>query len=93
MQGNLMQIMTVAIENKPKLGDACNHCGYCCLTEVCVVGQELTGSDIGPCKLLVSEGDQHKCQLADTPTMKEVIGMGTGCCAETQNEVMARLTS
>ena len=90
---NLMQIMTVAIETKPKKGEACNHCGYCCLTEVCVVGQQLGGGMYGPCKLLKTEGDKHMCSLADTPTMKELIGMGTGCCAETQNEVMARLTS
>lgn len=91
MTYSLIKILNVAVETKPKLGEACNSCGYCCLTEVCVVGQDLTGSDIAPCKLLISEGDKHYCKLAANETTRKVLGIGSGCCAETQNEVMERM--
>lgn len=87
----LINVLNISIENKPKMGDACNSCGYCCLTEVCAVGQELTGSSCAPCKLLISEDDKHYCQLAKNETTKKILGIGTGCCAETQNESLARL--
>lgn len=86
---NLMQIMTVALESKPKLGDACNQCGYCCLTEVCVIGQELGGGNCAPCKLLVQRDGKHFCSLAEVCSTD--LGIGVGCCAETQYEVIKRL--
>ena len=88
---NLMQIMTVAIESKPKFGDACNQCGYCCLTEVCVVGQELGGGTIAPCKLLTEKDGKHLCSVADI--LKDELGIGSGCCAETQAEAIARVSN
>lgn len=88
---NLLKIITVSIENKPKKGQPCNSCGYWCLTEVCPVGVELTGSDIAPCKLLITEGDKHTCILAQHETTRKVLGIGTGCCAETQQEVITRI--
>lgn len=92
----LIELLNVAVSTKPVIGSQCNNCGYCCLTEVCVVGQELTGNTIGPCTLLVKEkgSDKHHCQLVlndDSETMANILGIGTGCCAETQNEAMARL--
>ena len=89
----LIKVMTLAHETKPKMGEPCNHCGYCCLTEVCVVGQEITGKTIAPCDLLVSEGDKHHCKLVlnDVPDIKETLGIDTSCCAETQAETINRL--
>jgi uncharacterized cysteine cluster protein YcgN (CxxCxxCC family) len=101
MNSNLIKMVEVAVEIKPKFGDTCNHCGYCCLTEVCQVGQELTGKTIGPCKLLIGEEpnqkhydpNKHYCSAAlYIPEMKEAIGAGEGCCSETQREVITRLT-
>ena len=37
--GNLMELINVAVEQKPAMGEDCNHCGWCCLTEVCEMGQ------------------------------------------------------
>ncbi len=91
---DLLKILTVAVETKPRKGDACNHCGYCCLTEVCPVGKELGGGEYGPCKLLRSEDNKHYCSLAEKDdAFIKLIGASTGCCAETQNEVIARLTA
>lgn len=97
---NLLEVMNVAVNNKPSMGESCNHCGYCCLTEVCAIGQDLTGSTIAPCKLLVSEDGKHQCKLiveeekqGDSTLLKDIIGAGTGCCAETQKEVFDRLMS
>ena len=79
----LLDLLNISVENKPAYGDDCNNCGYCCLSEVCVVGQELTGKTIGPCSLLVQEGDKHFCSLViNSAEMKSVIGIGDGCCAD-----------
>jgi len=89
---NLIKVINVAVNNKPKMGEPCNSCGYCCLTEVCCIGQELTGSSIGPCKLLITDGDKHTCHLAKNEITRKALGIGTGCCAETQNEAIRKLT-
>ena len=91
IMNNLIKVVELAVSNKPKLGEECNSCGYCCLVEVCCVGQELTGKGIGPCELLITEGEKHTCKLADNETTKKALGIGTGCCAETQAEAMTRL--
>ena len=88
---NLGKLLTIAIELKPAFGQDCNHCGYCCLTEPCVVGKELTGKTFGPCELLQTKGDKHYCSLVETETMTEQMGFGTGCCAKTQNESIAEM--
>lgn len=89
----LIDTLNIAVDVKPVKGDPCNHCGYCCLTEVCAVGKELGGGEYGPCKLLRTDSDKHFCTLIErSDAFKELIGASTGCCAETQNEVIARLT-
>lgn len=88
---NLIELVAIATENKPKFGEPCNHCGWCCLTGPCPVGQELTGKKYGKCALLYQEGDKHYCTLASQPELFEVIGMGTGCDAKTQREVLTEL--
>lgn len=91
---DLIGLLNIAVETKPTKGDTCNHCGYCCLTEVCAVGKELGGGEYGPCKLLRTDGDKHYCTLVEkSDAFIEIIGVSTGCCAETQSEVIARLTA
>jgi len=99
---NLIKVMEIAIENKPAFGAKCNHCGYCCLTEICVIGQEFSGKTLGPCPYLVGENpnlnnynpNKHYCSIAiHTPEMKKEIGAGVGCCAETTAESLARITA
>lgn len=90
--GKLIEVMNIAIERKPTYGQACNHCGYCCccccLTEVCATGIQVTGTDVAPCKLIKTEGDNHYCSLGDTSLGKELLGIGEGCCAKTQQEAI-----
>jgi hypothetical protein len=81
-----------AVEIKPKFGENCNHCGYCCLTEPCPIGQDLTRKTIGPCELLIQEEDQYFCKLIRNGIDVD-IGQDKGCCAETQDETINRLTS
>ena len=88
---NLMELITVAAEMKPTFGQDCNHCGWCCLTGPCVVGQEITGKQYGACELLRTEGDKHYCSLAGNKSFDEEMAIGTGCDAKTQNEQLAEM--
>lgn len=85
---NLATLITRAEELKPKFGEPCNHCGWCCLTEVCSVGEYLTDTII-PCKMLISKGDKHMCSVAEK--YGDIIGISTGCCAKTQLEQLEEL--
>lgn len=89
---NLMSLIGVATELKPEFGDPCNNCGWCCLTEVCQMGEYYGATQVLPCSFLVSKGDVHQCGLILDGTMrKEVIGIGTGCDAKTQTEQLLEL--
>ena len=89
----LINLIQVATENKPSKGEDCNSCGWCCLTEVCPVGMELSGTTMIPCKLLTINNDtgKHTCSLVDKQPdiFASVIGAGEGCCAQTQQEILS----
>lgn len=87
----LMKLIKVAESEKPKMGDACNHCGWCCLTEVCQMGKEITGTEIIPCALLEKRDDGFYCSVANTAQAEGKMAYGVGCCAMTQQEALARL--
>jgi len=38
-------------------------------------------------------GFEHFCPLADTEFGQKTIGAGTGCCTETQQEILMRLSN
>jgi hypothetical protein len=90
-----IKLLQIAKSEKPAFSKPCNNCGYCCLMEPCAIGKELTGKQYGACELLVSdlEANKHYCQiiLNDVIGMKDVMGIGTGCCAKTQDELIASL--
>ena len=89
----LIDVINVAAERKPSFGDKCNHCGWCCLTEVCHTGKVVSGSGVIPCSLLVSKEDgRHYCQLMiDSPdAMAPLLGAGSGCDAMTGEERFRR---
>ncbi len=88
MKFNLDALIGIATSIKPKFGEACNNCGWCCMTGVCPVGQDLSGSDELPCKFLEGSGDnKYHCVLAgDNKLADSVLGIGTGCDAKTQTE-------
>ncbi len=77
---------------KPAYRSPCNNCGWCCLTEVCAVGVELSGSDDLPCKFMETKGDAHFCKLANVGELKSILSIGNGCDAKTQSEVINDLT-
>ena len=92
---DLMKVINISVGEKPEFGAECNHCGWCCLTEVCPTGQAITGTSVIPCSLLKSKGGKHYCSLiegADMQENKELIGAGVGCCAETQEERIIKLS-
>ena len=90
---NLIAMLPISVENKPKFGESCNSCGYCCLTEVCSVGKETGGGEFGPCKLLIKDENNEnkllcKLMLDENSPFREIIGTGTGCDAKTQQEMI-----
>ncbi len=86
----LKELIEVAEKLKPEFGESCNNCGWCCLTEVCATGVQFGKSTKIPCQFLEQEGDKHFCGLAkrNIPVMSEHLGIGTGCDARTQLEVI-----
>lgn len=85
---DLIELINIAADKKPAMGQDCNHCGWCCMTEVCEMGQAATGSSryAIPCSQLVETDGKYLCSLADTPNPD--MGFGTGCCAQTQDEAL-----
>lgn len=87
----LMQKLERAHREKPAEGERCNRCGWCCLTEVCQAGIATTGSDLAPCKNLKGKPGNYRCALATTPAARQLLGIGTGCCAVTVEEKLAAM--
>jgi hypothetical protein len=94
---SLIELIEIAETEKPAFGTPCNHCGWCCLTEVCPAGQDLGQDKYAiPCKFLRGEGKEqkHYCGLMiDIPEYKDIIGASDliGCDARTQREVINNL--
>ena len=89
---NLIQMIRIAEAHKPSFGTPCNHCGWCCMTEVCAVGKANGAGEMIPCKFLYQAGGDHFCDLAKTDKDKKKIGIGTGCDAITQAEQLRKLS-
>jgi len=85
----LMIKISKAEEIKPAFGDDCNHCGWCCMTEVCEVGREHGAGEMLPCKYL---DKNNLCGLAiQSKENAKLIGTNVGCCAMTQREMINQL--
>jgi hypothetical protein len=82
------KLIIKAQETKPPMWQPCNQCGWCCLTEVCPTGIELTGSSEAPCSLLKQDGDRHLCLIAKGNTSL-TLSIGTGCDAATGHEMIS----
>jgi uncharacterized cysteine cluster protein YcgN (CxxCxxCC family) len=83
-----IKVISQAYKSKPAYESPCNNCGWCCLTEVCAVGVELSGSKDLPCKFMRTEGDTHFCKIAEVEQLQSVLGIGLGCDAKTQAEII-----
>lgn len=91
MTKSLQEKIAIAADLKPSMGEPCNHCGWCCLIEVCPTGKIVTGSSMVPCSMLIEVDGRHYCYLANSPERKNILGIGTGCCAITIEEQLAQL--
>jgi len=90
---NLANLICTAENIKPSMGDPCNHCGWCCMTEVCIIGKKLLKSESIPCELLIKVDGRYYCSIASIDSNKKQLGIGTGCCAQTQKEMIALFSS
>jgi len=52
---------------KPKMGESCNGCGYCCSVEPCMLAQEFLGCITGPCIALERTETKFICGLVRDP--------------------------
>jgi hypothetical protein len=73
---------------KPREGQPCNGCGYCCAAEVCRVGLAVYGKDTpAPCPAITFHDGRFWCGVVEsaTPKMKPIVelvlGVGFGCDA------------
>lgn len=72
-QHHLMIARVIAIEPasppKPALGQPCNGCGVCCLSEPCPIGILVSRRRHGPCAAVLWEAaaSRYSCGLASRP--------------------------
>ncbi len=88
----LSEKIAEAEKNKPRFGEPCNHCGWCCMTEVCPSGLYAGARRYEfPCKFLTEE---NKCglieniDLTDQHFLIEFLAIGEGCDSMTQREII-----
>jgi hypothetical protein len=78
--------MTPDLPRKPLYTKPCNHCGLCCLSQLCPVGEEAFPGVSAPCPALVTTSGKAVCGLvvAETlgklePLIAKGLGIGCGC--------------
>ncbi len=85
--------MKIQLPQKPKRGEPCNGCGFCCASELCLIGKEIFGENQkAPCPLLMQLTDKKSgktklvCDLVIRekisglePKMSNMLGIGIGC--------------
>lgn len=59
----MMPSQRIPALEKPLMGQPCNGCGYCCLSEVCPLGVRVGVSPQAPCSALVAMDGQYLCGL------------------------------
>jgi hypothetical protein len=80
---------------KPKFGERCNGCGYCCEREQCLISIELFGKREGPCVALEREDGRTYCGVVRhapsdlQPQIAYWLGLGVGCDASDDSEIPA----
>jgi hypothetical protein len=70
---------------KPRWGEPCNGCGFCCAAEVCAIGLAIFGKQ-QPAPALEFDGGRFWCgavRMAERdgcgPLYRMVLGIGMGC--------------
>src|SRR5262245_6391858 len=86
---------------KPKKGEACNGCGWCCHTEICLLGERFFPDTPAPCPAIVYLDGRVRCGFVvgeialiekdptKEPIVQRMLGTGEGCCADDPNEYSA----
>lgn len=74
---------------KPRFGEPCNGCGYCCKQEVCEVGKAVFGENApAPCPGLEVKAGRYICSLFELASEEHRLflmwrmGIGMGCDSE-----------
>jgi hypothetical protein len=52
---------------KPRYGQPCNGCGYCCIEQPCALAVEMLKCATGPCIALESDGTRTYCGFVRRP--------------------------
>jgi hypothetical protein len=82
---------------KPREGEPCNGCGFCCAAETCKVARSLLNAYEAPCPAMEFDAGRFWCGLVRDPakylgapawgndllrpTVERVLGVGRGCDA------------
>lgn len=62
----MSRVIPIQVLKKPRHGQPCNGCGYCCISEVCLLGKELGDHEM--CKALITNGEgTYSCGLVVDP--------------------------
>lgn len=54
-------------KTKPKEGESCNGCGYCCSIEPCLIAREFLSCESGPCVALEWQNGESSCGMTKNP--------------------------
>jgi hypothetical protein len=76
--------------NKPKRGEPCNGCGYCCAAEVCEIGLHAFGASTpAPCPALEFRDGRFWCgivrkmdEVPEGKILRMLLGIELGCDAD-----------
>lgn len=58
---------TMGLPTKPKFGQKCNKCGYCCTVQPCALAEEFLKCSTGPCIALEYADGHTLCGLVRNP--------------------------
>lgn len=62
-----VEMVNQPVLQKPKFGDSCNGCGYCCTAQPCMLAQEFLHCSTGPSVPLESTAGRSICGLVRNP--------------------------
>jgi hypothetical protein len=83
---------------KPRKGEPCNGCGWCCHHEVCSIGQLAFPGSAAPCPGIVYQDGAVRCAIvlmeikaieiepSIEPLIQRSLGTGCGCDADDPEE-------
>lgn len=72
---------------KPKEGEPCNGCGFCCTEQICAIGAYAFPGETEPCPGIEEVDGISRCSLVlmesltvGKPIIANALGIGKGCC-------------